>query len=417
MNDKRLIIRLFLPLYASQFLGIGFLFTALMAISREHGQDLEDIGVIFLLGMVWTLKFIWAPLVDRFGSRRRGHYRSWIMITQPAVALGIAAIAPFDVVDNLGVIIACLAFVAIMSATQDVATDALAVRNLRGGNRGNINGLQIGAGFIGDIVGGALVLVLYDVFGWVPAIMTLAALSAVPIFFVRKYKEAAPEPADAPQRVRRESAVALFRQPGIKRWTLVITPLLSVGMPGAYGLLVPMLVDGNVSIGMVGVLTNGIGGVSGIAAALTAGALVNRLGRKRALVLFGSSQVIAIVSALPLAAGGGLGAAILAVVLVNIANSVVFVIMYTINMDHSRPGNAGSDFTLQVSISFAVRFLVGGLIFGVAGAAGYTQALLICLAAAVVGVVVAALFFREAPGTSEEDESRLGLRPALSGSR
>lgn len=416
MNDKRLLLRLFLPLYASQFLGIGFLFTALMAISRERGQDLEDIGVIFLLGMVWTLKFIWAPLVDRFGSRKRGHYRSWIMITQPAVALGIAAIAPFDVIDNLGVIIACLAFVAIMSATQDVATDALAVRNLRGGARGNINGLQIGAGFIGDIVGGALVLVLYDLFGWVPAILTLAALTAVPIFFVRRYKEAAREPVDAPQRVRRESAVALFRQPGFKRWALVITPLLSIGMPGAYGLLVPMLVDGNVSVGMVGVLTNGIGGVIGIAAALVAGSLVNRLGRKRALIWFGLSQVLGIASALPLAAGGGLGAAIVAVVLVNIANSAVFVIMYTVNMDHARPDNAGSDFTLQVSISFGMRFLVGGLIFGVADAAGYAPALLICLGTAIVGVVVAALFFRDV-SARQDDEARPGLRPALSAAR
>jgi MFS family permease len=402
MNDKRLVLRVFLPLYASQFLGIGFLFTALMAISRDRGQDLEDIGVIFLLGMVWTLKFIWAPLVDRFGSRKRGHYRSWIMITQPAVALGIAAIAPFDVIDNLGVIIICLAFVAIMSATQDVATDALAVRSLGGTSRGNINGLQIGAGFIGDIVGGALVLVLYDLFGWVPAILTLAALTAVPIFFIRKYREE--DRGEAPERVKRASAIALFKQPGVKRWALVITPLLSIGMPGAYGLLVPMLVDGNVSVGMVGVLTNGIGGVIGIGAALVAGALVNRLGRKRALVLYGLSQVIGIAAALPLAAGGGLGAAILAVVLINIANSAVFVIMYTINMDHARPENAGSDFTVQVSISFGMRFLVGGLIFGVADSAGYTPAMLICLGAAVVGVAAAALLFRDKSATATVTE-------------
>jgi MFS family permease len=392
MNDKRLMLRLFLPLYASQYLGIGFLFTALMAISRERGQDLENIGVIFLLGMVWTLKFLWAPLVDRFGSRKRGHYRSWIMLTQPAVALGIAAVAPFDVIDHLGLILLLLTFVAIMSATQDVATDALAVRNLRGGSRGNINGVQVGAGFIGDIVGGAAVLVLYDLFGWVPAILTLAVLSAVPIYFVRRFRE---EESEAPHRVRRQSAIALFRQPGVKRWALVITPLLSIGLPGAYSLLVPMLVDGGVSVGLVGLLTNGLGGVIGIAAALVAGSLVNRLGRRRSLVIYGLLQVVAVAATIPLATAGGLGAAILAVVLINIANCALFVIMYTVNMDLARPGNAGSDFTVQVSISFGMRYLVGGLLFGVADSAGYAPALLICLGAAVVGVTVAALLFRD----------------------
>jgi MFS family permease len=401
MNEKRLMLRLFLPLYASQYLGIGFLFTALMAISRERGQDLENIGVIFLLGLVWTLKFLWAPLVDRFGSRSRGHYRSWIMLTQPAVALGIAAVAPFDVIDHLGLILLLLTFVAIMSATQDVATDALAVRNLRGGSRGNINGVQVGAGFIGDIVGGAAVLVLYDLFGWVPAILTLAVLSAVPVYFVRRFRE---EETAAPQRVRRQSAVALFRQPGVKRWALVITPLLSIGLPGAYSLLVPMLVDGGVSVGLVGLLTNGLGGVIGIAAALVAGSLVNRLGRRRSLVIYGLLQVVAVAATIPLATTGGLGAAILAVVLINIANCALFVIMYTVNMDLSRPDNAGSDFTVQVSISFGMRYLVGGVLFGVADSAGYGPALLVCLGAAIVGVTVAALLFRDPTRTASVTE-------------
>jgi MFS family permease len=401
MNDKRLMLRLFLPLYASQYLGIGFLFTALMAISRERGQDLENIGVIFLLGLVWTLKFLWAPLVDRFGSRKRGHYRSWIMLTQPAVALGIAAVAPFDVIDHLGLILLLLTFVAIMSATQDVATDALAVRSLRGGSRGNINGVQVGAGFIGDIVGGAAVLVLYDLFGWVPAILTLAVLSAVPVYFIRRYHE---EEVAPPQRVRRQSAIALFRQPGVKRWALVITPLLSIGLPGAYSLLVPMLVDGGVSVGLVGLLTNGLGGVIGIAAALVAGSLVNRLGRRRSLLIYGLLQVMAVAATIPLATTGGLGAAILAVVLINIANCALFVIMYTVNMDLSRPDNAGSDFTVQVSISFGMRYLVGGILFGVADSAGYAPALLVCLGAAVVGVTVAALLFRDPTRTATVTE-------------
>lgn len=284
MTDKRVLYKIFVPLYMSQFLAIGFLFTALVAISRDRGGSLEDISVIFVLGMVWALKFLWAPLVDRFGSRRLGHYRSWLLITQPAAALAIVAIAPFDVIENIWVILGLLAIVAILSSTQDIATDALAVREMTGTSRGPINGLQVGAGFVGDIIGGGLVLVVYDLFGWVPAIVSLAALTALPIYFIVRHRER--EPQAPVERVRRPSVLALFRQRGAARWAFVLTPLLTLAMPGAYGLLVPIMIDGGVSVGAVGLLSNGVGGVVSVLTAVAAGLLVDRMGRKRALLVY-----------------------------------------------------------------------------------------------------------------------------------
>lgn len=399
--NKRAVFGLFLPLYGSQFLAIGFLFTALAAITRERGGSLEDIGVIYGIGFIWALKFLWAPLVDRYGSRRRGHYRSWLVVTQPAAALGIVALAPLDVGENLGFIVILLSVVAVLSATQDIATDALAVRMMSGRERGGINGLQIGANFVGDVIGGGLVLVIYDYFGWVPAILTLAFVVAIPIFFIRRFKEPVVEPvvapADTAARPPRASMFSVFRQPGVKRWALVLTPLLAISMPGAYGMLVPILIDSGVSVGMVGILTNGLGGVIGIAAAIGAGLWVPKLGRRRALVWYAAGQVVAIATVIPVAAGGGMGWALLAIVMVNIFNSAVFVIMYTINMDHSRPETAGSDFTVQTSISLGLRFVAAGMVIGVAGAAGYTVAMVVCTVVAVIALIAVLTLYREPP--------------------
>jgi MFS family permease len=390
---NRAVFGLFLPLYGSQFLAIGFLFTALTAITRDRGGSLEDIGIIYAVGFVWALKFLWAPLVDRFGSRRRGHYRSWLVVTQPAAALGIVALAPLDVGDDLGIIIALLTVVAILSATQDIATDALAVRLTSGGSRGGINGLQIGANFVGDVVGGGLVLVMYDFFGWVPAILTLAAVVAVPILFIRRFTEPPAQlPADP---VRRGTMFSVFRRPGVSRWALVQTPLLAIAMPGAYGLLVPMLVDSGLSIGMVGLLTNALGGIIGIAAAVVAGMWVERLGRRRALVWYGIGQAVAIAMMLPVVTGG-LFWSVVAIVVVNVFNSAVFVAMYTVNMDHSRPERAGSDFTIQTSISLGLRFAAAAVVASIADTAGYTAALLTCVAAAVVAVLAVLVLYRDA---------------------
>ena len=398
--NKRAIFGLFLPLYGSQFLAIGFLFTALTAISRESGGSLEDIGIIYAIGFIWALKFLWAPLVDKYGSRRRGHYRSWLVVTQPAAALGIVALAPLDVSENLGLIVALLAVVAVLSSTQDIATDALAVRMMHGRSRGGINGLQIGANFVGDVVGGGFVLVMYDYFGWVPAILTLAAVVAIPIYFIHRFRE----PADTapPVVAPRRSMFSVFRQPGVARWALVVTPLLAIAMPGAYGMLVPILIDAGVSIGMVGMLTNGLGGVIGIAAAILSGLWIHRLGRRRALIWYSAGQVVAIATMIPLVNGGGMVWALIAIVLLNIFNSAVFVIMYTINMDHSRPESAGADFTVQTSISLGLRFAAASAVASIAGAAGYGPAMLACAGAAVVALLAVLVFYRDGEQATEQ---------------
>ena len=63
-------------LYTSQFLGISFVITALPAILRQSGVGLGKISWIYGLGFIWSINFLWAPLIDRFG----GHYRSWILV-------------------------------------------------------------------------------------------------------------------------------------------------------------------------------------------------------------------------------------------------------------------------------------------------------------------------------------------------
>lgn len=408
MDSKRAIWGLFVPLYMSQFLAIGFLFTALAAITRERGMSLDDIGVIYVLGMVWAVKFVWAPLVDRFGSKRLGHYRSWLVVTQPAAALAIVAIAPFDVIENLWIILGILALVAILSATQDVATDALAVRSMTGRSRGTINGVQVGAGFVGDIVGGGLVLVVYDVVGWVPAILTLAIVTAIPIAAIARFREADLIQVER-QPAPRPSMRSLFRQRGAARWAFVLTPLMALGMPGAYGLVTVILIDSGVSVSGVGLLTNVFGGMIAIGASIVAGALIHQLGRKRSLILYGLGQIVAIASLLPVVSTGSMAWVLLALVLLNVFNTAGYAAMYTVNMDYARAGSAGSDFTVQTSISNALRFAGAGMILGFAESFGYSWALVLCMGMVLVGVLAIAWLFIDK--SREPNEQDTAIRP------
>ena len=72
-------LRLITALYFTQWLGVGFLTIGLVAILREGGTPLATLGLLQTIGIIWPLKFLWAPLVDRYGCSRRGHYRSWLI--------------------------------------------------------------------------------------------------------------------------------------------------------------------------------------------------------------------------------------------------------------------------------------------------------------------------------------------------
>ena len=83
-------------LYVTQYLGVGFITVGLTAILRDGGTSLETLALLQIVGLVWPVKFLWAPILDRYGSRHRGHYRSWLLVLQTGLVLALAALLPFD---------------------------------------------------------------------------------------------------------------------------------------------------------------------------------------------------------------------------------------------------------------------------------------------------------------------------------
>lgn len=176
-------------LYTSQFLPSAFFFQALPIFLRQQGASLGVIGLLGLLTLPWMLKFLWAPLVDRYGSRRWGHYKSWIVVTQCLLALTLLACASVDVVDNARLLFQGVFVVVTLAATQDIATDALAVRLLAPHERGWGNGIQSAGRAMGGILGGGVMLLTLNQLGWQSSVWILAAgvvLALLPLFWYRE---------------------------------------------------------------------------------------------------------------------------------------------------------------------------------------------------------------------------------------
>ncbi len=183
LNPVRLYVLLF-SLYWAQGLPVGFMTHALPVILRSQGVSLAHIGGFGLLMLPWSIKILWAPLVDRFGSAKIGHYRSWILPTQIfsvliLVTLSFYPIESLSQTDSLFLFFVLLLCLNLTGATQDIATDALAVNLLKTDQQHWGNTFQVIGSRLGFIVGGGVLLWALDWFSWQMTFFGLALLVLV----------------------------------------------------------------------------------------------------------------------------------------------------------------------------------------------------------------------------------------------
>jgi PAT family beta-lactamase induction signal transducer AmpG len=100
---------------------------------REAGIDRATIGYLSWVGLAYAFKWVWAPLVDRMPipllTRALGRRRSWLLVSQVAIAGGLAGMALADPRVALGPVVWCALMVAAASATQDIALDAFRIES------------------------------------------------------------------------------------------------------------------------------------------------------------------------------------------------------------------------------------------------------------------------------------------------
>ena len=390
--------RLLAVVYGSQFIPLAFFLYGLPAVLRERGVALERIALLQLLALAWVVKFTWAPLVDRYSSPRLGHYRGWLLLVQALLVGVILLLVPLDLVKDLPLLLALVGVIAVLSATHDIAADAAAVRLLEPSERGVGNGIQRAGGYLGLLVGGGGVLIVYDRFGWGAALAVLAVFTALPLPVLLRWREREAPTAVPRLAVSFRALSSFFGQPGAARWALVVLPLYYLGIATAYPLLTPMLVDAGWPLERIGAVSIVGGGTAAVLASLAGGVLVTRLGRQQALAAFGLLQVAATTALLPVARGlGGTLTGLGAVVLLNVAYATAGTAVYTVNMDWSRAGSAGSDFTVQDSLIHLCTQLTGAAALGLAGTLGYPRMLGLSVVLGLAGVVAAVWLFHDRP--------------------
>ena len=267
----------------------------LQAWATVEGVPLQEIGFLTLVGTAYTIKFLWAPVVDRFAPPLLGRRRGWMLVTQLLLAVAIMAMGALSPSSALMPLALLAVLVAFLSATQDIAFDAYCTDVLRKDERGAGAAIKVMGYRLAMIVSGGLALIMADQWiGWGNTYMVMGGLMLLCALATLW----APEPehvARAPRSLREAVAETLhefFTRRGALAVLLLIV-LYKLGDAFAGALSTTFLIRGaGFTPTEVGTVNKVLGLAATIIGALAGGSLMSRWGLYRSLMAFGLLQAV-----------------------------------------------------------------------------------------------------------------------------
>jgi PAT family beta-lactamase induction signal transducer AmpG len=258
---------------------------------KQRGVDLGLIGLSSLLGLPYTLKFLWAPVFDRFTLPGLGRRRGWLLVTQLACAGAIGAMGVTDPVARPWLFTVFAFLVTFFSASQDIVIDSYRREILTDEELGLGSSLYVNGYRLALLISGGGALVLADRLSWPGVYAVMAALMSVGVGATLLSRE--PAVLAPPPRSFREAVVdpfvEYFGRPGA--WTFLLFILLyKLGDSMASALTTPFYLDLGFSNSQIGAVVKGFGFAATLAGGFVGGLLILRLGIGRALWLFGILQ-------------------------------------------------------------------------------------------------------------------------------
>lgn len=290
-------------LYLVSDIGISFFWGGLTTILLDAGVAKSTVGLIALLGLLYFVRFGFAPIVDRYQLYRSGHYKSWIVATQILLVAALILLAGIDPIHHRPHLLALMACVLLLSAFHDVAINGLAVRILKAEERGFGNGIQIAAGSASFMLGSGGALLVYTHYGWTLTLLLLAAIFIIPLLVMGLFHE--PCRIGSGNAVQWNALASFFKLPARRIFTLLVIPSLLTGLFLLTAVAPAMLLDAHWDLQRIAVVQNTLAPIAGVAASLMTGYAINRFGRKGVLGVVMMTTLLSLVAMWSLASGGG----------------------------------------------------------------------------------------------------------------
>jgi MFS transporter, PAT family, beta-lactamase induction signal transducer AmpG len=279
--------------------------SALQAWLKDVHVSNTQIGIVSYVAIPYLLKFLWAPLLDRYPLPLLGRRRGWILAAQGALAATIALLAFQDPSLSLVGVSACALAIVFLSATQDIVIDAYRADVATPAERGPAVTASIVGYRTAAYVAPAVALVLADHFGWRPALLVVAVLMA--LFALATAFAPEPDYRSPPPASLRESVLgplrALLGTPGT-RALLVLVMVFKLGDSFSLKLFTPFMMDVGFSKTEIGVVIKIVWVGAAVGGSILGGVWMVRLGLLRAMLLFGVMQAASNLAYFALALAG-----------------------------------------------------------------------------------------------------------------
>lgn len=347
-------------LYLAQGMPFGLQSVALPVLLRERGATLEQIGLAGALALPWLLKVLWAPAVDRWGTRWR-----WIAAMQALLAAVSGAAAFATAADGVDVAVLAWTVLALnfAAATQDIAVDGLAVHLLGQTGLGWGNAAQVVGYKAGMIVGGGVLVWASASLGWPGVFALMGAIYAVLLGFTlalsRRFGGSAPtqQPLSLGD-VTRALTLELTRKGAVAGVAIIV--FYKAGESVVTTMFKPFLVDRGFSAAQIGQYVGVFGMIASVAGSLAGGWWVQRRGPTGALLAIVWLRALSMAGEVALAAIEPTPAAVVAATcLEHVFGGALTTAMFAWMMARVDPKVAGTHYTLLASLEVLGKMPAG----------------------------------------------------------
>ena len=278
--------------------GVPLLLTlsVLQAWMKEEGVDLSVIGLFALVGLPYTLKFVWSPVLDRFTLSFLGRRRGWLLVIQILLVVAIAGLGLTSPRENPWLVAFAALLVTFFSASQDIVVDAYRREDLRDIELGLGASFYVNGYRVGMLLAGSGGLILADHFSFSQVYLLLAASLLVGIATTLLSRE--PEVAAGTPRTLREAVVEPFieyfrREQAVLILTFIL--LYKIGDQMASTMTIPFYLDIGFTKTEIGAVAKLFGFWATIAGGMVGGIVLLKMRIKTALLGFGFLQAISTV--------------------------------------------------------------------------------------------------------------------------
>lgn len=383
----------FFCLYIAQTIPMSFFSTALQVTMRQAEYSLSAIALLQALKLPWILKLFWSPMVDRYCVTVNG-YKRFIIISGGIYALLIFTAAMFDLESDFLLILLFIFLAFIASATNDIATDALAVLSFSKEKKSLVNSMQSMGSFGGTLIGSGVLLFFLHSYGWnivVACLCLFVILATFPLIFNRQIKI---QTKKISKRARFTDFIWFFTQRAI--WKQVgFLILYYSGIIGILSILRPYLVDAGYSIKEIGMMSGVIGTATAFLTSFAGGIIMHRIGKHKSRI---ASAIFTLLMTLYFFVISWLHPSMLTlcigVMLLWGSYGIATVVVYTSAMDCVRPGREGTDFTIQTVLTHLSGMLIAFLSGLTADSLGYRGLFTLELTLALITLIYTLYVFR-----------------------